>query len=474
MNIVEGAKYKYSDLFTQFSLCKKYSLRCINSSYLIIDTTKSGSFHNHIMRHSLLVIALTAEAIFAYPFVAEMDGVDASMLEGYRNAKNRRQTPGGGQNGGAASCPFNKNHVAAPGITAKYPYNGAKNGLPGNGQGGYKVPADGDTAHYFSAPGANDIRGPCPGLNTAANHNFLSHDGVTTFNELVDAQQNLYNVGYDLAVLLAVLGLTTTDGDIVTEKLSIGCDATTRTSFSPTLTGSEPGLDGHNKFEADSSLTRNDFFTANGDNFSFNGTLFKNMDTTCKSNFGRDEMSLYRKQRYDDSKANNPNFYFGPFSLLLFGASSFLYELMPSGTHNYVPDLASISSFFGAKKNDDGSYSFNDMEKIPDNWTNRVKPYDNMAVTSEILAQYAQYPVLFGGNTGNGGFDALNFGSSIKDGRLIAPNPATVLCLLYQLTTERIPSSLNGFVTPTVKSIAYAATKLNPLFQNLGCPLALT
>jgi hypothetical protein len=106
-------------------------------------------------------------------------------------------------------------------------------------------------------------------LNAAANHNFLAHDGIVTFDELVDAQQNVYNVGYDLAVLLAALGLTLTDGDIVTEKLSIGCDATSRTSFNPTLTGSEPGLDGHNKFEADTSLTRNDYFLANGDDYTF-------------------------------------------------------------------------------------------------------------------------------------------------------------------------------------------------------------
>lgn len=52
------------------------------------------------------------------------------------------------------------------------------------------------------------------------NHNFLAHDGITTFTELVDAQQNLYNVGYDLANLLAVLGLILTDGDVVTEKVS--------------------------------------------------------------------------------------------------------------------------------------------------------------------------------------------------------------------------------------------------------------
>ena len=97
-------------------------------------------------------------------------------------------------------------------------------------------------------------------MNTAANHGFLARDGITTYTELVDAQQNIYNVGYDLANLLAFLGLQA-DGDLVTGKLSIGCEATSRTSVSPALTGSQPGLAGHNKFEGDTSLTRNDFFT---------------------------------------------------------------------------------------------------------------------------------------------------------------------------------------------------------------------
>ena len=74
---------------------------------------------------------------------------------------------------------------------------------------------------------------------------FLSHDGITTFEELVDAQQNLYNVGYDLAVLLATLGVGL-DGDPITGKLSIGCDATERTSATGSLFGEELGLNGHN------------------------------------------------------------------------------------------------------------------------------------------------------------------------------------------------------------------------------------
>ena len=46
-----------------------------------------------------------------------------------------------------------------------------------------------------------------PGLNTLANHNFISHDGQTTFTEMVDAAQNVYNWKYDLATFVATVGV---------------------------------------------------------------------------------------------------------------------------------------------------------------------------------------------------------------------------------------------------------------------------
>lgn len=58
------------------------------------------------------------------------------------------------------NCPYNPNHVPAAAWDPKFPYSGAKNGLPGNGKGGYHVPMEGDEAHKFIAPGPNDIRGP--------------------------------------------------------------------------------------------------------------------------------------------------------------------------------------------------------------------------------------------------------------------------------------------------------------------------
>jgi hypothetical protein len=97
------------------------------------------------------------------------------------------------------------------------------------------------------------------------------------------------------------------------------------------------------------------------------------MAATTGGNYDRDGLALYRAQRYNQSLAENPNFYFGPLSLLLYGAASFLYELMPSRP-NHSPDEVTISSFFGAEKQSDGSYAFNGGEKIPDGWTNRVAP----------------------------------------------------------------------------------------------------
>jgi len=39
--------------------------------------------------------------------------------------------------------------------------------------------------HTFVPPGKNDLRGPCPGLNAMANHNYLPHNGVATISQFV-------------------------------------------------------------------------------------------------------------------------------------------------------------------------------------------------------------------------------------------------------------------------------------------------
>lgn len=328
--------------------------------------------------------------------------------------------------------------------------------------------------HAYQAPGKGDFRGPCPGLNAAANHGYLPRNGVATFAQLVDAQMTVYNVGLDLAVLLCTVSVPL-DGDIVTTKMSIGGDATPQTA-APGLAAlgvKEGGLIVHNTFEADTSLTRNDVFLANGDNYNFNGTLYGMMKKTCAATSGglydRACMSLYRKQRYDESRATNGQFYFGIKSLLLFGASSFLYELMPNA--GGTPDEATISSFFGAVQKSDGSYA-NHLagvgEKIPDNWVPRTDPYDILKVGAEIFAQYAAYPVEFGGNAGVGNFNGLNLGSQVVNGKLNANTAQDYQCLLFQIATDNVPSGGGALLTAAQQ--AFALGKVAPFRTISGCP----
>lgn len=42
-------------------------------------------------------------------------------------------------------------------------------------------------AHAFVPPSATDLRGPCPGLNALANHNYLPHDGWASITQFVKA-----------------------------------------------------------------------------------------------------------------------------------------------------------------------------------------------------------------------------------------------------------------------------------------------
>jgi hypothetical protein len=196
------------------------------------------------------------------------------------------------------------------------------------------------------------------------------------------------------------------------------------------------------------------------------------MQSTCKGNFNRDNLALYRSQRYAQSKADNGNFYYGPKPLHLYGAASFLYELFPSFAPAGTPDLTTISLFFGAASDGNGGYTFNNKEQIPPNWYNRKTPYTNVDVTTEIVAQYLEYPVLFGGNAGRGNFDALNSFGPISQGKLDATT-ANVLCLLYQIATENVPSSLSGVLELPLEVVTFAVSKLNPVFKNSGCPLKI-
>lgn len=170
----------------------------------------------------------------------------------------------------------------------------------------------------------------------------------------------------------------------------------------------------------------------------------------------------------------NPNFFFSPYSLILYAAAAFLYELFPSFGNKGTPDLETMKTFFGAVEDASAPGGWRHVpERIPDNWFSRVEPYTIADTAAEILTMYLQYPKLFGGNVGTNNFDALNTTYDIiRDGKL--PDDATVAdltCLLYQLAVSPVPSMLGTVSEITGAVLDFATSKLNPVFNNSGCAL---
>lgn len=64
----------------------------------------------------------------------------------------------------------------------------------------------------------------------------------------------------------------------------------------------------------------------------------------CNGNCNREALSKYRLMRWQQSEAENGNFFFSPGALLLYGAASFLYELMP--TNGGIADPAVSTSLY--------------------------------------------------------------------------------------------------------------------------------
>ena len=115
-----------------------------------------------------LVGLIAFPSVYSFGWVAQMPGINNKELLQAHSGLVKRQTAKGCY--AASCCPFTSPRVGARPFTSQFPYLGAKNGMPATRLGNIEVPAYNDVAHQFEAPGAGDIRGPCTGLNTMANH----------------------------------------------------------------------------------------------------------------------------------------------------------------------------------------------------------------------------------------------------------------------------------------------------------------
>ena len=129
-----------------------------------------------------------------------------------------------------------------------------------------------------------------------------------------------------------------------------------------------------------------------------------------------------------------------------------------------MPDFESVGTIHGVTKSG-GTYTFG-AEQLPPNWFSRPTPFDGVEFATDFIRSLAEYPVLLGGNTASGSFDLLSAGG-VQDGVIATPDPETVLCLFYQALSE---GTLYGLEL-SVESLGFILGKVNPVFENYGCPL---
>lgn len=71
------------------------------------------------------------------------------------------------------------------------------------------------SGHEWQAPGPNDLRGVCPGLNAFANHGFLPRNGYATVSQFIEVTDSIVGMGTDLSGFLAILGALIDSGDLM-------------------------------------------------------------------------------------------------------------------------------------------------------------------------------------------------------------------------------------------------------------------
>lgn len=167
-----------------------------------------------------------------------------------------------------------------------------------------------DPAHPFIAPKPTDMRGPCPGLNTLANHGYIPRNGIATPAQLIIGVQEGFNMENIVARFTTYVNHLI-DGNLVTDLISIG-DKTLKTGIPPPPPALVAGMNNHGTFEGDASLTRGDAFF--GDNHSFSPELFeqfKNFSSVYGGGyFNLTAAAELRAHRYHQSIQTNPEFRF--------------------------------------------------------------------------------------------------------------------------------------------------------------------
>ncbi|KAB5585891.1 hypothetical protein GE09DRAFT_944315 [Coniochaeta sp. 2T2.1] len=436
------------------------------------------------MRSSLLVAALAAPSALAFPWMTP-EGLEALMnhpdaqpaikrklaeYEAATSGKVEARQLGTGLVPGLVSLLGGTLQAVYDNVVGLIPTNDAVKGLK-------KFP---EPDYPFKAPNPTDQRGPCPGLNTLANHGYIPRNGIATVGQLNAGTARLFNTSVDLSNLLSV-GAVVEGGDILSQKVSIGGPDSRVGILNGALNsifGTPTGISGHGKFnEGDASATRLDFYLNHGDDLTFIPDLFKQMHQQALAKgdgtYSVEAIKEHFKSRYAASRAQNSQFYFNlPSAAVVMGAYYFIPAFFSNGTLGAggVANEASITSFYGAQPKNTSATAWMDTnleyahipERIPQQgWYRRATPLTIPEAAGGILDVYLYAKPAIGG----AGAD-----QNWVLGPLDVPNnPQALSCFLYNAVYANFPSELFDALGVLASVVNFVSGALVPGYKALGC-----
>jgi len=184
----------------------------------------------------------------------------------------------------------------------------------------------------WQAPTPSDLRSPCPGLNSLANHGFLPRNGRgLTLPVLVKGLGDGLNVGPDFATVIGSAGLLAVKNNPLATSFTL------------------EDIKAHNfPIEHDASLSRADFNLNNGDNFSFNQTVF---DTVLRYYDGMATTSIpvaaaAKYNRVLTEQQRDPKFTYTPQQFVLSYGETALYLSTMGDPNTGVAPIEYVKVFF--------------------------------------------------------------------------------------------------------------------------------
>ncbi|KAF1358545.1 hypothetical protein EJ07DRAFT_179762 [Lizonia empirigonia] len=309
-----------------------------------------------------------------------------------------------------------------------------------------------EPGYTFQAPGPGDSRGPCPGLNLLANYGYLPRNGFVNFGQVLDATSRGFNMGTDLATVLATFAVLA-NGDIDTQSFYLG-----------TGKNGVGGLNRHSTVEADVSPSREDYYNGCGDNHHLSSRLVKQLvkyaDQDANKEFSLDTMGKSYAESAGFAKNNNPYLYYFPFpQIVSLGAFAFYPQFFSNGTYGAggVVNAKSILSIIGAQYDKTSGEFTYVPEKWPENWYRRATPYGAVqAITDASLNIYPRNIIVpLAGQVGTANI-----------------SPQTILCDVYQGLNSITPLAIGGTEETVAKGVSWALSVLDPVLGGtaLGCP----